>query len=87
MKLTSEEKKAKAEERKRRFKQWWANVFKTVKFLIRFAAILAILLVLDQAGGAKLVVYVFLAFIITSLIVNYDTIREMVLDILIKLFG
>ena len=63
------------------------DLFSGLKFIIFFALVLALLLLLDQAGGFKLVAYCIIAFFIAMLLQNKETIKDMFIEIMYKLFG
>jgi len=75
------------EERRRKLKLRIKSIFSTISFLILFSIILAILILLDNAGGIKLIIFVFLAYLTAQFWRNKEILKEGVKDILIKLFG
>ena len=67
--------------------KWLDDFLKGVKFIIFFAAVLALLLLIDQAGGFKLVAYCLIAYSIAMWLQNQETIKDMFTEIMYKLFG
>ena len=61
------------------------GIFKKIWFLIKFGAILALLLVLEDIGGMKIIILISIAFVLVVVLENRKFIEEWVSDLLIKI--
>lgn len=68
-----------------KFKERIQWVFQKVKFLVMFGIFLGILLFLEEAGGVKLVLFVFIAYFMTLIYQNRIYIEEFIAELLYRM--
>ncbi len=68
-----------------KFKERIQWVFQKVKFLVMFGIFLGILLFFEEAGGVKLVLFVFIAYFMTLIYQNRIYIEEFIAELLYRM--
>lgn len=66
-------------------KEFVQKTFARIRFLIKFAAILALLVIVEDAGGTKMVIFVLMAFVLALIWDNADFVREWFIDFIMKM--
>lgn len=68
-----------------KIKEWFRWVFRKIKFLVMFGIFLGIFILLEEAGGMKLILFVFLAYFLTLIYQNRIYIEEFIAELLYRM--